>query len=441
MENKTNRPAAKTGRTSAPPRFPVKAKRVLVPALFLAAGLLLPGTGAAAQNISGVLDTRLSLAALSGEGDSFSWGLEEAANVRLQAKPGDRAAFYGAVNLIAAAGSFARDAAGMAALNYAAAEAEGGGLAPGAFVSGKNYLGALELERLYFRISGDYTGFDAGLMRIAFGYGQAWGPSDFLNPRNPLLPDARPRAVLGAAFMAYPLDDAKVQVFGAAPKNPLNSDGGGLIFGLSAENHWERLSAQLLCSYETPQENYAASAADPVGNGGGKYGVHRWGFSLKADFAIGLLADALFTWNPATGAGAEGLSAGSGFDYSFAGGKCYVLAEYLFSGLESSTSKASDPLTGFSNRNYLYTLFRYSIDDYSSASLGCIASFDDVSFTPIAGFEREIFQGFTLSLSAQVPLDRDALTGNNSRGELGPLPPGASQGNRFIFTAKARLRF
>jgi hypothetical protein len=440
VENKTNRPAVKAGGILHP-RFSKKTKRALVPALFLAALLLLPGTGAAAQDISGVLDSRLSLAALSGEGDSFSWGLEEAANVRLQAKLRDGAAFYGAVNLIAAAGSFARDAAGMGALNRAATEAEGGGLAPGAFVSGKNYLGALELERLYFRISGDYTGFDAGLMRIAFGYGQAWGPSDFLNPRNPLLPDARPRAVLGAAFMAYPLDDAKVQVFGAAPENPLDAGGGGLVFGLSAENHWERLSAQILYSYETPQENYAASAGSPCGDSGGEYGIHRWGLSLKADLALGLVADALFTWNPKTGADAAGLSVGSGFDYSFAGGKCYVLAEYLFSGLESSTSKASDPLTGFSNRNYLYALFRYSIGDYSSASLGCIASLDDISFIPVAGFEREIFQGFTLNLSAQMPLDRDALTGNNSRGELGPLPPGASQGNRFIFTAKARLRF
>ncbi|MDR1410661.1 MAG: hypothetical protein LBI91_00485 [Spirochaetaceae bacterium] len=421
----------------------IKTKRFLAVTLFLAAGLALPG--AKAQDISGVLDSRLSLAALSGKGDGFSWGFEEAANVRLQAKLRDSAAFYSAVNLIAAAGSFARNAAGMGASMLAAAEADGGGLAPSAFVSGANYLGALELERLYFRISGDYAGFDAGLMRIAFGYGQVWSPSDFLNPRNPLLPDARPRAVLGAAFMAYPLDDAKVQVFGAAPENPLNAGGGGAIFGLSAENHWERVSAQLLCAYETPQENYAAGPAaqdSPAGgNNGSEYGVHRWGLSLKADLALGLVADALFTWKPGAGIGAAGLSAGAGFDYSFADGNCYALLEYLFNGSESSTSKASDPLTGFSNRNYLYALFRYSIGDYSSASLGCIASLDDLSFTPVAGFERELFQGFTLSLSAQLPLDRDALARDGKRGELGPLPPGVSQGNRFIFTAKARLRF
>jgi hypothetical protein len=412
----------------------MRTKRALTAILFFAA-LVFPGARAAAQDISGALDSRLSLAAVSGEGESFSWGLEEAANVRLQAKLRDGPAFYGAVNLIAAAGSFARGAAGIGAFNRAAAEADSG-LAPGAFVSGRNYLGALELERLYFRISGGYTGFDAGLMRIPFGYGQAWGPSDFLNPRNPLLPDARPRAVLGAVFAAYPLDDAKVQVFGAAPEDPLGN--GGVRLGLSAENHWEKASAQFLYAYETPQENGAAAGSE---NTGGKYGVHRWGFSLKADLALGLVADALFAWKPGADPSAEGLSAGAGFDYSFAGGSCYVLLEYLFNGLESSTSKASDPLAGFSNRNYLYALFRYRIDDYSSASLGCVASLDDVSFTPVAGFERELFQGFTLGLSAQLPLDRDVFAGDGRRGELGPLPPGASQGNRFTFTAKARLRF
>ena len=416
-------------------------------AMVFLAGLLFYGGGAAAQNISGVLDTQLSLAAGTEEENRFSWGLEEAANVRLQAKLRDGASFYSAVNLIAAAGSFAQSAAGMGALEQAAAAANGvgAGLAPGAFVLGENYLGALELERLYFRVSGDYAGFDAGLMRLAFGYGQVWGSSDFLNPRNPLLPNARPRAVLGAAFMAYPLDDAKLQLFGAAPKNPFNAGGGGVIFGLSAENHWERISAQFLYAYETPQENYVTAAglaaADdspggPGENTGGEYGVHRWGLSLKADVEIGLVADALFAWDPGQDISVEGLSAGAGFDYSFADGSCYVLAEYLFSGLESSTSKAAKPLTGFSNRNYLYALFRYSINDYSSVNLGCIASFDDVSFTPTAGFEYEIFQGMNLTLTVQVPLDRDSF-GGGVRGELGP----AKSGTYVNVNTLLRLRF
>jgi hypothetical protein len=409
--------------------------------------VLLAG-GAAAQNISGVLDTQLFLAAGTEEGRRFSWGLEEAANVRLQAKLRDGASFYSAVNFIAAAGSFAQSAAAMASFGQLAANMNeiGGDLAPGAFVSGENYLGALELERLYFRMGGDYTGFDAGLMRLAFGYGQVWGSSDFLNPRNPLLPNARPRAVLGAAGMAYPLEDAKLQLFGAAPKNPFHGDGGGLIFGLSAENHWETMSAQFLYAYETPQENYvtaaglaavaAGSSGRPDVNTGSEYGVHRWGFSLKADVEIGLVADALFTWNSDRDISAEGLSAGAGFDYSFADGKCYALLEYLLSGLESSTSQAASPLMGRSNRNYLYALFRYSVNDYTSASLGCIASFDDVSFTPTASFEHEIFQGMNLTLTVQAPLDRDTF-GGGDQGELGP----AKSGNYVTVTTLLRMRF
>jgi hypothetical protein len=282
-------------------------------------------------------------------------------------------------------------------------------------------------------------------MRLAFGYGQVWGSSDFLNPRNPLLPNARPRAVLGAAFMAYPLDDAKLQLFGAAPKNPFNAGGGGVILGLSAENHWERISAQFLYACETPQESYvtaaglAAAGGSPGGpdeNTGGEYGVHRWGLSLKADAEIGLVADALFTWDPGRDISVEGLSAGAGFDYSFLDGNCYVLLEYLFNGLESSTSAAAKPLMGFSNRNYLYALFRYSVSDYSSVSLGCIASFDDVSFTPAAGFDYEIFQGTNLTLTVRIPLDRDSFSGG-VQGEPGP----AKSGTYVNVNTLLRLRF
>jgi hypothetical protein len=397
----------------------------LTAALFIAVLLLSFGVSAAAQNISGILDTQLFLAAGAGDAPDFSWGLEEAANVRFQAEVQDKTTFYSAVNLIAAAGSFAQSAAG---------------LSPGAFVSGENYTGALELERLYFRISSDYTGIDLGLMRLAFGYGQVWGSSDFLNPRNPLLPNARPRAVLGAAFSAFPLDDAKIQAFGAAPRNPLNAEGGGVIFGLSAENHRERISAQFLYAYETPQEDYASTAAIAAppadANTGSEYGIHRWGLSLKADAVLGLVADALFTWNPGNNISIEGLSAGAGFDYSFLDGTCYVLLEYLFNGKESSTSK-NFSLTGLSNRNYLYGIFRYSFNDYTSASLGCISSFDDTSFTPMASFEHELFQGMNLTLTVQVPLDRGLFSGDGSHGELGP----ANSRNYVNVNTLLRLRF
>jgi hypothetical protein len=88
---------------------------------------------------------------------------------------------------------------------------------------------------------------------------------------------------------------------------------------------------------------------------------------------------------------------------------------------------------------------RYIFSDYTNGGLACIFGLDDVSFTPVLSLEHDIFQGLTLSLSAQVPLDRDLFTGNGQRGELGPIPSGqpadAAQGTRFVFTAKLRLRF
>jgi hypothetical protein len=63
----------------------------------------------------------------------------------------------------------------------------------------------------------------------------------------------------------------------------------------------------------------------------------------------------------------------------------------------------------------------------------------DLSFTPVLTAEHELFQGFTLSLNCQIPLDRSVSGG--AAGEFGPLPPGAAAGRYFQTTLKARLRF
>ncbi|MDR0290768.1 MAG: hypothetical protein LBI06_07530, partial [Treponema sp.] len=72
-------------------------------------------------------------------------------------------------------------------------------------------------------------------------------------------------------------------------------------------------------------------------------------------------------------------------------------------------------------------------------------------FTPIVSLNYDLFQGATLTLTAQVPLDRDLFYGNGKRGELGPIPPDELQpllpvtgerfGRYFDFSAKLRLRF
>jgi hypothetical protein len=376
------------------------------------------GTSLAAQDltVSGILNSTVSMKA--GTGPDFVYGLEEYANLRMQARIKDRAVFYGAVNFIAAAGDAAKGAALLGLTQGNAAM----GLSPSAFTYGENYLAAFELERLYFRLNGEYTDFDGGLMRLPFGYGQIWGPSDFLNPKNPLYPDARPRAVLGAGLSWYPADSLKLLGFGAAPRNPFAEGGEGGLVGLSMDQHWNRASVQALYAFETPRD-------------GSKWGMHRMGMSLKADVELGLLTDILYTYNREADTGVDGLSLSIGADYSFFDGKLLAVAEYLYSGEASSTSIRGGG--SLSNRNYLYTGLTYLINDYANTGLALISGLDDVSFTPVVSMENELFQGCTLILTGQIPLDRDLFADNGEYGELGPH----TGGSYFNFNAKLRLRF
>jgi hypothetical protein len=342
----------------------------------------------------------------------------------MQAKLRDNIVFSGALNLIAAAGAPALRAAALAPGNAAAWP----GLTPVSFTAGEHYAAALEPERLSFRINGDYLDFDGGLMRIALGYGQVFGPSDFLNPKNPLVPDARPRAVLGGALSAYPLDSMKLRVFGAAPKNPLAPAGEGGLAGFSGDWHWDKASVQAVYAFESPKE-------------GSPLGIHRGGLSLKADLELGFTAELLYTYDREARTGVEGLAFSGGGDYSFSGGRWYVQAEYLYNGAASSTSARSGNPAGFSGEHFLYTGLSWLYDDLSTFTLACLSAFSDWSFSPILSAEHQLFQGFTLSLSGRLPLDRDLFSGDGNRGELGPIPPGASGGSRFILTARARLRF
>jgi hypothetical protein len=405
-------------------------KKMKTPCLVVLLGIAL-GNGLFSQELefSGFLDSSVSMRAGAGEAPDFSWGLEEYANLRMQAKVKDRAVFYGAFNFIAASGLYAQNASALGLYQGSSQP----GFAPSVFSPGENFIAGIELERLYFRLNGEYLDLDGGLMRLAFGYDPVFGPSDFLNPKNPLQPDARPRAVLGASLSWYPLDEMKLLAFAAAPKNPFPVDGGGVFAGFSVDRHWEKMSLQLLYAYETRKE-------------GAKKGIHRPGLSVKADLVLGWVMDLLYTANPEAGASKDGLAASAGFDYSFWDGKIYILAEYLYNGKASASSRENGNLTGFSNENCLYTSALYRINDYTSVTLGCAAGLNDISFTPVLSAEYELFQGFTISFSGQVPLDRALFNGNTAldsglRGELGPLPPGADSGSYFIFNAKARLRF
>jgi hypothetical protein len=370
--------------------------------------LALPVAFAEGPVFSGLLDSKVSFSAGTGNSPDFSYGIEEYANLRLQTKIRDRATFYGSFNLIALSGTFAKAADTLGLVN----------------VTGENYAATLELERLYFRLNGERIDVDVGLMRLGFGYGQIFAPSDFLNPRNPLFPDVRPRGILGVNTSVYPFDTAKLTAFATAGKDPLNTEGGGVLFGLSGENHWDRASLQFLYSLETPQT-------------GSCYGIHRGGLSFKADAEIGIVADMLYTINPEEVIDWNGLSASAGFDYNFFKGDLYVLAEYLYSGSASSTVVSENNLAGFAKQNYLYAMTRYNFSDYTNASLGCIMGLDDVSFSPMLSIEHDLFQGMTLTAQCQIPLDRDMFINNGKQGEFGPV----HSGSHFLANVKVRLRF
>jgi len=392
-------------------------------AIVLCALALFAISGVGAQmTVSGLLDSTVSMNAGAGDAPAFSCGIEEYANLRIQARLRDKAVFYGAFNIIAASGAYTP---GLAALGFNS--------------SGENYIAGIELERLYFRLNGEHTDFDAGLMRLPFGYGQVWGSSDFLNPKNPLKPDARPRAVLGAGLSWYPVDELKLLAWSAAPRNPLTQDSDGWLVGISMDQHWQKASLQALYSYEMPKI-------------GSEYGIHRAGLSVKADLEVGLVMDALYSYNHEAGTEWDGLSLGLGADYSFFGGDLIVLAEYLYNGAASSTSKKGGG--NFFNEHYLYTGFTWVFNSFTNMNIALISGIGDVSFTPLISINYDLFQGATLTFSAQVPLDRDLFHKDGNLGELGPIRPDYLQpkspetgellghfGSYFSCTVRLRLRF
>ncbi|MDR1929164.1 MAG: hypothetical protein LBQ44_00905 [Treponema sp.] len=403
----------------------LRIRAVWVMALLGAAG------GVFAQvSLSGTAETSFFAAAGAGASPGFMYGAEEYANLRLQIPAGEYAVFYGAFNLTASAGSYPA-AAGMTAAANAGANATGG-LLSGSSVYGENYAAAIELERLYLQLSSDTLGLQAGLLRVPLGFGLAWGPMDFLNPRNPLKPDARLRAVLGTNASWYPLGDIKCFAFAAAPRDPLALEGGGSRFGLGWENHWSAASLQLLACYESP-----AFYAVPFPLKGAEYpqGLYRFGLSLKGDLELGLVTELIHTLNPASPELLPGLSASAGFDYTFLDGRLYALAEYLYSGAESvSAAGPANPL-GRRNRHYLYVALTWFWSDFTSLTLGSGICLDDPSAAAALTWKHEPLQGLTVDLEFGLPLDGESFGGN--AGELGPV----MTGYRFSFTAGLTVKF
>lgn len=330
--------------------------------------------------LSGSVSGTADMAVDSGNPAGFLYGFEQYANIRLQADAGEKGRIHAAVNLIAASGT-------KALLIPEALDAS---------FAGENYAAALELERLYLSIAGEHTDTDLGLMRIAFGSGQAFRPSDFLNPPNPLLPRARPRGVLGAAISAYPSFNSKLLLFAVSGPDPLETAGGSMLFGTSAEAHFTRGSVQGLYGYQVP-------------DGDASLGLHRCGLSFKVETGAALVLDALYTLDPDRAADLEGLEAALGIDYSFFDGKLYLLAQYLYNGTDGQS---------------LYASGTYSFSDITRWSLSSLLSLDDGSFSPALSVEHEPFQGAVADVTIRVPLFEEGELGSLDSGYRGALSAG-----------------
>ncbi|MDR2467848.1 MAG: hypothetical protein LBD22_02680 [Spirochaetaceae bacterium] len=331
-----------------------------------------------APSFSGVLDSTFSARLWDKEPAQGTFTLEEYLNLRMQAKIGSLAAFYSAFNFIASAG----ENAALLGLN-----------------TGANFAAAIELERLYLRFTTEHTGLDIGLFRQAFGYGQIWGPMDFLNSRNPLLPDARPRAILGAAYAVFPGDTSKILAFVSAPKDPVNAQWNGAFTGIATEKHSDKFSIQALYSYETPH-SLPQSAVDYTA------GIHRGGLSLKADVVAGIFADALYKLNPHKPSGLDSFAVSCGADYSFGPREpniwfqsLIVMTSYLYSGANSEMAFNEGGI--YRQEHYLYPSVQYNMTNYTSLSAAAIIALEDGSFAPVLSFQQSIAQGLDLTVNAQ----------------------------------------
>lgn len=397
------------------------------------AALVLAGAAAHpdAPDISGTVESVVEAAAGAGGAPGFSLGFEEYANLRLKVAAGERGTVYAAVNLVALSGTPADRA-----------------LPVTSFVTGENYAAALELERLYIRIRGEALDLEAGLLRIPLGYGLAWRPLDFLAPPNPLVPNARPRGVLGAVVSFYPSETARIKAFLAAGADPLETGGDGTILGAAADVHGNRASLLGLYAFQAPSSGHSR-------------GLHRAGVSAKLEAGAGIVLEALYEYDPDNAPGWGGLQAALGLDYSFLEGDLYVLGQYLYNGpgslapgdelgdlyasvdpwYETDPSErlpAPGMTIGEQNRrNYLYASLAYRWGDYTRSTLSCAVSPDDLSFSPDLTLEHEPFQGMSVSLSCRAYLDPRSLSGTGRYGELGP----ANTGRYASLGLRARLKF
>lgn len=353
--------------------------------------------------LSGIAESRVGT--LLNTGEAWEFGAEQYGNFRISTPVGERGKLYASFNVLATSNPD----------------------------TGIDTQG--ELERLYTVLTFDTVDLSLGLMRIPFGYGTGFRPTDIINPQNPLFPDSRLRGVLASLIAWYPRDDLQIRGFAVQRSNDYFggqsiSIYGESLFGFSVDQHNSFFSIQGLVLTTIP-----ANEADES--------LFHFGISLKFDVGVGLAFDALVTTDGSTGF-AEGrdnaaFTAAFGCDYSIHGGKLFFLAQYLYTsaGILSSKESVSDLLeeggagsgelsslsyqtsgVNFIRRHYGYLSMLYNHSDYARLQFSLIVSLTDASVFPSIRHEIEPVQAVTLVSVIAVPLDQTVF-GGSEKGEFG----------------------
>lgn len=304
-----------------------------------------------------------------------------------------------------------------------------------------SYVGSIELERLYFKAGNDFFDIETGLIRISSGQKESsFSPIDFLNPRNPLNPTARPDPRLAILVTFYPANLFNVQIFTIAPDNPLESKGWDFKFGTKAKFFFKKFNFEVLYSLFLPQIEYEKdpkniNLPESVNNDF----THIAAISFKIDIEIGLFFDILYRFEHKsfksgkyygkTFYGYEGLEASFGIDWTLPGGIVYMKLEYLFYGsgmldwwdeideiyiLEwkyknpydrSLLLKSEKKVLNFLRHNYIFGLVNVKVNDYLRLGASYLFGADDQSGLLTIFSEIEPFQAFTINVSGMFPFD------------------------------------
>lgn len=395
----------------------------------------------------------------------FNWGWINKANLRFRADISDYLSFGFAININTLTGSyndFYKYNYVLEANSYNKTLAEPKNIYNSyfrlPFYYKSTYIGSIELERLYFKSGNDYFDIEAGLIRIARGYGYTFSPTDLFNPRNPLDPASidpsnRPEGKLAVRATFYPMPIWKIESFVIAPNNPLESKGWDLKFGLATNVALNKVNFELLYALFMPEIEYKK---DPgllgLPESTNNFFTHIAGISLKADIVIGLYIDMIYRFEQKSFYshfyydkpfyGYEGLETAIGFDYTFSGGWIYILCEYMFygSGMIDWNKKSLDDLyedkkwesikpldrtynpekkmLNFLRHDYVFGMIKAKVNDYLKLGTSYLFGADDQSSILNVFAEVEPFQGFTINIACLYPFDWRLINKDWQAGEF-----------------------